>query len=551
VLESWRSGDRYVRLDDGSLAELPVRWLERHGHALIDLQEAHRTTRKLGAWHVWMATELLEEHGGAERWLERTRSQAVIRREPPAGLRATLRPYQRDGLDWLCFLRDHGLHGVLADEMGLGKTVQTLAALLEGRGRTDPASLVVAPTSVLSVWREEAARFAPELRVRVWHGPDRHRETLAEADLVVTSYPLLRRDAEALARVDWSWVVLDEARHIKNPASLTARAARRLRARHRLILSGTPLENDLVELWSLFQFLMPGLLGRRTTFHSRYAVAQSRRDQPGQRPALDELAKRVRPFVLRRRKRDVAAELPPKTEITQRVELSARERALYESVRATVRARLAARGEEGSVPAGALVLEGLTRLRQACCHPALLPFPEARAVRHSAKLEALLERLQEAIPCGSRAIVFSQWVGLLDLAAARLTEQGVAFGRLDGRTADRAGVVRRFQRPDGPPVLLVSVMAGGTGLTLTAADLVVHLDPWWNPAVEDQATDRAHRIGQVRPLTVVRLVAADTVEERVLALQQHKRSLFDQVVEGPTLDVAGLTTDVLLELLSG
>lgn len=548
VLEGWLRGERLLRLDDGSLAELPSRWLDRHYPTIDTLAEVRRAQRKLGSWNAWMASDLLEEVGAAaDRWLGWVHRLAardgVARNPPPPGLRTTLRPYQQHGFDWLCFLRDHGLHGLLADEMGLGKTVQALAVILDDP--RDRPSLVVAPTSVLHGWVDEAARFAPELRVVAWHGPDRRPETLDQADLVVTTYALLRRDADRLAAREWSWVILDEGQNIKNPVSQTARAARRLQARHRLVLTGTPLENDLLELWSLFQFLMPGYLGRRSAFHARYAVSGRAGGI-----ALDDLANRIRPFLLRRRKAEVATELPPRTEVTVRVPLSDRERRLYEVVKNTVRASLEPTGDEPFERRVPLLLEGLTRLRQACCHPALLPFPEARHVGRSAKLEALLEKLDEALPSGSRALVFSQWVRLLDEVAAVLADRGIPFLRLDGGTRDRGEVVRTFQAEGGPPVLLISIKAGGTGLNLTAADLVFHLDPWWNPAVEDQATDRAHRIGQKRPVTVYRLVAADTVEDRVLALQAHKRRLFEQTVDLQTLDVSALTTDDFVALLS-
>ena len=547
VVHSWLTGQRWHHLDDGGVAALPTRWLERHGRTVDTLAEVRRAQRGLGTWHAWTASDLLLEEVGApaERWLGWVRSTArdgVARREVPAGFVGALRTYQQQGFEWLCFLRDHGLHGLLADEMGLGKTVQALAFLLDTP--RDAPALVIAPTSVLHNWLDEARRFAPSLRLVAWHGPDRKRDQLDDADVVVTTYALLRRDVALLSGRAWSTVVVDEGQNLKNPASQTARAARRLRARHRLVLSGTPIENDLVELWSLFQFLMPGYLGRRSAFHARYQVASRDPDAP----ALADLARRIRPFVLRRRKRDVAKELPPRTDVVLRVSLSDRERHLYELVRNTVReAASAPRGDDRH--RSAAVLEGLTRLRQACCHPALLPFPEARPVTRSAKLEALVQELDTALPAGARCLVFSQWVRLLDEVALVLQARGVPFARLDGGTVDRAGVVRAFQADDGPPVLLVSVKAGGTGLNLTAADRVYLLDPWWNPAVEDQAADRAHRLGQQRPVTVVRLVAADTIEDRVLALQEKKRRLFDETVDGPTLDVSALGTVDLLALL--
>ncbi|MEZ4239928.1 MAG: SNF2-related protein [Myxococcota bacterium] len=518
VLASWRRGERYHRLDDGALMRLPAAWLERHARVVDTLLAVRRAQQRLGSWHAWMASELLQE-AGAVRWVERARALAAPIPEgpPPEGLRATLRPYQQRGVDWLRALRDRGLHGLLADEMGLGKTVQALGVLVEARG--DGPSLVVAPTSVLWNWRDEAARFAPELRVVVWHGPGRDPGALAEADLVLTTYALLRRDLATLRAQPWTWLVLDEAQQVKNPGSVGARAARQLRARHRLALTGTPLENDLTELWSVLTFLLPGLLGTRKAFHARFAEASD--------AALQELHRRTRPFVLRRRKDDVAPELPPLSEVTLRVPLSQGERHLYDAVRNTVREALLGADDAHR---SRIVLDGLTRLRQAACHPALLPFPEARRVQRSSKLAVLLERLEEVVLAGSRALVFSQWVGLLDRVADALAERRLPHLRLQGDTRDRAGVVAAFQRDDGPPVLLVSLKAGGTGLNLVAADVVFHLDPWWNPAAEDQATDRAHRIGQRRAVTAYRLVAADTIEERVLALQAGKRRLFERTV---------------------
>lgn len=537
----WLAGGRWVRLDDGSAARLPAEWLARHARALDSLAEVRRAQRGLGSWAAWTASELLAEVGGpAARWLAMVRARdAVARRPAPAGLTATLRPYQQAGFEWMCFLRDHGLHGLLADEMGLGKTLQALAFALDTGGPT----LVVAPTSVLHAWCDEAARFAPGLRVVAWHGAG--RGTL-DADLVVTTYALLRRDLEVLAAREWATVVLDEAQYVKNPASQTARAARRLRARHRVALTGTPIENDLLELWSLFHFLMPGFLGRRSAFHARYQTSARDPDDRG----TSDLAARIRPFVLRRRKQEVAAELPERTEQVLRVALSDRERRLYEQVRTTVRAAASAPDDERAVRRTAVILEGLTRLRQACCHPALLPMPEARAVTRSAKLEALLDDLDVSVPAGERTLVFSQWVRLLDEVAHALAARGIRASRLDGSTQDRAGVVAEFQGPSGPPVMLISIKAGGTGLTLTAADRVILLDPWWNPAVEEQAAARAHRIGRTRPVTVVRIVARDTVEDKVLALQDNKRRLAAEAIDGPALDVSALRTEDLLALLA-
>lgn len=534
----WLAGERWVRLDDGSVASLPGAWLSRHARAIDTLAEVRRAQRGLGGWHAWEASELLAEVGApAARWLDRVAAaDHVSRREVPAGLRADLRPYQRQGLDWLCFLAEQGLHGLLADEMGLGKTVQALAWLL-ATPRSAPA-LVVTPTSVSRAWLDEAARFAPGLRTAL-------RRPAPGVDLVVTSWAMLRRDVEHLAAVDWSAVVLDEAQALKNPASQTARAARRLRARHRLALTGTPVENDLLELWSIFHFLMPGFLGTRRAFHARYHATA----RDGRAGGTAELQARIRPFVLRRRKVEVARDLPERIDRVLTVTLGPRERALYELVHSTVRATALAPDDDRTAHRTAVLLEGLLRLRQACCHPALVPLPEARGVNRSAKVEALLEELSVALPAGERVLVFSQWTRLLDEVGTALDGAGWRWLRLDGSTADRAGVVAAFQRGDAP-VMLVSVKAGGTGLTLTAADRVVLLDPWWNPAVEEQAAARAHRIGRERPVTVVRLIAADTVEERILELQAAKRRLAAETVEGPALDVSALGVDDLRRLLT-
>nr|MBA2320489.1 hypothetical protein [Deltaproteobacteria bacterium] len=385
VLESWLRGLKYHRLDDGTIAALPEAWLARHGRVL----DALVRTRRLGSWHAWEASEITG--GDPVEWVAAYRA-GVPDLAPPDTLRATLRPYQRAGQSWLRFLASHGLHGVLADDMGLGKTLQALAAILAVPG---PA-LIVAPTSVLGVWMDEIRRYTP-LRAILYHGAD--REPWGPAAVVVPTYGLLRRDTALRAR-RWTWAVLDEAQAIKQPGSKVARAARELRAIHRLALTGTPVENDLTELWSLFAFLQPGYLGSRRSVHGRTA-GPARRDTDS--PVLAELRQTIRPFVLRRRKAEVAPELPSRTVVVQPVALSPAERGLYESIRATYREA------DGKLH----LLEVLTRLRQACCHPALLPFPEAREVPRSSKLRALMQRVREAVAGGHRMLVFSQWPTLL------------------------------------------------------------------------------------------------------------------------------------------
>jgi SNF2 family DNA or RNA helicase len=415
--------------------------------------------------------------------------------------------------------------------MGLGKTLQALCAL---RGR----ALVVCPTSVLYGWAEQIQRFRPTARICVYHGPGRKLDE--RADITLTSYALLRIDADALGAVKWNCAVLDEAQAIKNPDSQVARAAYALHAAFRLTLTGTPVENRLEELWSQLHFLNRDLLGSRTHFEERYA----RPIAAGEPGVAAELRERLRPFVLRRLKSEVAPELPPRTEAVLHCELSDAERAVYDTVRAATRSDIVARLQsgEGSVLEA---LEALLRLRQAACHSALVPGQHAES---STKLEVLGDALAEAVAEGHKALVFSQWTSFLDLVEPALRARELAYTRLDGSTRDRGAVVESFQAPEGPPVLLISLRAGGTGLNLTAADHVFLLDPWWNPAVEAQAADRAHRIGQERPVFVYRLVALGTVEERILALQESKRELAQAALAG-TDRATSITREELLALL--
>ena len=480
-------------------------------------------------------------------WLDAGRRLAgfdgIPEREVPSGFTAQLRRYQHRGFEWLVFLRDGGLGGVLADDMGLGKTVQALALLADTHRESGPPSLVVAPTSVVHNWAREAGRFAPGLRVCVHHGARRDPRALDTADLVVTSYALLRLDS-AIATHTWRIAILDEAQTIKNPASHVARAARALRARHRFALSGTPLENHLHELWSLFEYLLPGFFGTRAAF--------TRAHGSGSLEAFEALRRRIRPFVLRRLKAEVAPELPPLTTVVLHCELGHTQRHVYEtlreayrqSVEASVRAKGVARSK-------LLILEALLRLRQACCDPRLLPDSLRGDCAESAKLVLLFEVLDAAIDEGHRTLVFSQWTSLLRHVADELDHRGIAYLYLDGATRERAELVRRWNSPDGPPLFLISLKAGGTGLNLTGADHVVHLDPWWNPASEAQATDRAHRIGQARPVVAYKLVARGTVEEKVLELQAKKRHLFTAAIDTGRLDLSGLTLEDLEACFGG
>jgi superfamily II DNA or RNA helicase len=537
ALRAWQTDTPLVPLPDGGWAPLPSDWLGRYGHHIADLLAARDAAGSLPPC-------VLPDLGRLCDALEQPQPPELARLHAlledfsglpdvalPADLQATLRPYQHEGVNWLTFLRHAGLGAMLADDMGLGKTVQALCAL---HGRT----LVVTPTSVLHNWAAELVTFRPGLRTALYHGPQRQLD--AAADVTLTTYAILRLDVDHLAREQWGTIVLDEAQAIKNPDSQVAQAAYRLRAAFRLTLSGTPVENRLDELWSQCHFLNPGLLGGRQDFQERYTKAIA----DGTPGVAARLRERIRPFVLRRRKADVAADLPPRTEVVLRCELGETERAVYDAIQAATREDVVQRLATGGSVLEAL--EALLRLRQAACHAGLVP---GHAADTSSKVVLLLDTLDQIVADGHKALVFSQWTALLDRIEPHLHDAGIAFTRLDGSTRDRAGVVQQFQDASGPPVMLISLRAGGTGLNLTAADHVLILDPWWNPAVEEQAADRAHRIGQDRPVLVTRLVAQDTVEERILALQESKRLLAASVLDGAE-QAAALTREDLLALLS-
>jgi len=538
VLRAWSKGESVVQLEGGGFATLPEDWLRLYGDRIADLLAA-RDPRGRVARHALPDLALLCEDldeppppslEGLRPLIEGFDGIPQAPVDPE--LEDVLRPYQRQGVDWLVFLRRAGLGALLADDMGLGKTLQTLCAI-EGR------TLVVAPTSVLHGWVREIERFRPSLSVALYHGSGRRLDP--QADVTITSYALLRQDVESLTQPRWDCVVLDEAQAIKNPESQIARAAHRLDAAARFALTGTPVENRLEELWSQLHFLNPGLLGGRTDFRDRY----SRPIGDGDGEVAHRLRQRIKPFLLRRLKSEVAPELPPLSEIVLDCELSTDERAVYDAVRAsTVRDVVERLRAGGNVMAA---LEALLRLRQAACHASLVPGQESES-GSSSKLETLFNRLEEAVADGHKALVFSQWTSLLDLVEPGLKKRGIDWLRLDGSTRDRGAVVEGFQNDEGPPVMLLSLRAGGTGLNLTAADHVFLLDPWWNPAVEQQAADRAHRIGQDRPVVLHRLIARNTVEEGILQLHARKRALADAALE----DADGgsrLTRDELVELL--
>ena len=478
-----------------------------------------------------------------------TRIPAV---DPPAGLTIELRPYQRHGLSWLQFLRSFDLGGILADDMGLGKTIQTLAHVLleKEQGRLDRPALVVAPTSLIGNWRREAQRFTPDLSVLVLHGNERHARfaDIPTHDMVVTTYPLLPRDRERLAGEQFHLLILDEAQTIKNPRAQAAQVVRELESRHRLCLTGTPMENHLGELWALFDFLLPGFLGDQQRFRRHWRTPI---EQHGDRERRERLARRVAPFLLRRRKQDVLTELPPKTEIVRSVGLGEAQASLYEGIRLSMEKRVReAIAAQGMARSQITILDALLKLRQTCCDPRLLSLPAARRVKHSAKLELLMDLLPEQLDEGRRILLFSQFTSMLALIEEELGERGIRYAKLTGRTKRRDEVIDRF-RGGEVDLFLISLKAGGLGLNLTEADTVILYDPWWNPAVEAQAADRAHRIGQDKPVFVYKLLTEQTVEEKILAMQQKKQTLAEGIYrEGSGDGGPGFTAADIDELFS-
>lgn len=545
------SPSRFIALDDGRYLAL-TEDLRRRLEGFASVTEAIRGKHRIAAAGVGAVDELVGAAGAVKadrRWHElKDKLAAAERYEPalPPGLNADLRDYQRQGFVWLARLSRLGLGACLADDMGLGKTVQTLALLLNDAAQGP--SLVVAPTSVCHNWMLEANRFAPELRVHMLAAAaDRAAliESLAAGDVLVASYGLLHTEVEALASRRFAIAVFDEAQSLKNAETRRAQASKRIVADFRLGLSGTPVENRLEELWSLYDTVIPGLLGSRDSFHRRFAGPMEKGHAGGHaRQALKTL---VRPFLLRRTKAAVLAELPSRTEITLEIEPGEEERAFYEALRRKALDNLSAASGAGS-QARIRILAEITRLRRAACNPALI---DAAAGLQSAKLTALLDLTAELIANRHRALVFSQFTGHLDLVEAALKDAGVRLLRLDGSTPanERARRVAAFQAGEAE-LFLISLKAGGFGLNLTAADYVIHLDPWWNPAVEDQATDRAHRIGQTMPVTVYRLVMKDSIEEKILALHAEKRALSADFLDGAD-QAATLDEEALMTLIRG
>jgi superfamily II DNA or RNA helicase len=536
-----------LRLSDGSFGIVPASWTEALT-PVVELGKVHGESVRFRPSQALLVDALLRSNARTadvafNDLRTRLSSAAPEPKQEPATLATTLRPYQRAGLGWLEFLRTTGLGGCLADDMGLGKTVQTLALLetLRVEGVTRP-SLVVAPRSLLFNWAAEARKFAPQLGVVEHHGTERDRNVFEDCDLVLTTYATMRLDIERLAQTEFEYVILDESQAIKNASSQVAKASRLLRGRHRLALSGTPIENHLGELWSLFEFLNPGLLGSVRSFNRTFAAKNA---PPERREAL---ARALRPLILRRTKEQVAPELPERTEQTLYCELEGKQKQQYEELRDHYRDLILGRVARGGIEKSRMqILEALLRLRQAACHPALI---NAEADAESAKSELLLDELRDVVDSGHRALVFSQFTSFLDIVRRTLDAEKVPYLYLDGRTRDRQSLVEAFQRPDGPPLFLISLKAGGLGLNLTNADYIFLLDPWWNPAVEAQAIDRAHRIGRTKPVVAYRLIARDTVEEKILELQARKRDLAESIISEDNSVLRKLEVEDLELLLS-
>jgi superfamily II DNA or RNA helicase len=553
------SGSGHTRLRNGKTAVIDTGAVEELQEVLLDCApQQHSKGYRLNQTQAGFIESSLAQQGWKAQapadWRARVAQQsgaAKLECPPLGALDSVLRPYQKHGVAWLHFLRSNNFGGILADEMGLGKTLQALAFLqsVGGGAKTGAPSLVVCPTSLVWNWLAEAARFTPDLKVLALHGPNRHElfSHIAENDLVITSYALVRRDAEKYAEIEFDTVILDEAQHIKNRQTQNAQAVKAIKSRHRLVLTGTPLENSVLDLWSIFDFLMPGYLGAAQDFRERYEIPITREKSDA---AQARLARRLRSFMLRRLKREVATDLPAKLEQVSWCDLTSDQQTVYtELLQASRREITDAVGAQGLARSRMIVLNALLRLRQVCCDLRLLKLDNINPAAASAKVDLFSELLEEVIDGGHRVLVFSQFVTMLHLLRDKLKSEEIDFCYLDGSTSNRGEVVQQFQTSD-VPVFLISLKAGGVGLNLTAADTVIHFDPWWNPAVEDQASDRAHRIGQTRVVTTYKLITRGTVEEKILALQNRKREIIRATLGGEEALAEALTWEEIQELFS-
>jgi non-specific serine/threonine protein kinase len=550
-----RRREKYIKLADGSIGALPEEWIERYRH-LLALSEENGDGLRLSKYHVTMLDQLLAEADRTrtdkafEQRRERLRDfSGITPHTLPPTFEGELRPYQKFGYDWLHFLREYQFGGCLADDMGVGKTIQALALLdsIYHTAPNTPASLIVMPRSLLFNWQREAEKFAPQLNVYIHADQGRiaDSEAFSAHNLVLTTYGTMLRDVELLRGYQFHYVILDESQAIKNPLAETSKAARLLRGEHRLVLTGTPVENSTLELWSQFAFLNPGLLGNLDYFREEFVTPIERQQKT---ETSQFLRKMVYPFILRRTKDQVAPELPPRTERVIVGEMEPAQRKLYNKQRDYYRALLLKLIDgDGMNDARMKILEGLLRLRQICNHPKLVDDKFRGA---SGKFELLMETLETLRAEGHRALIFSQFVQMLTIVREALDAQGIPYAYLDGQTRNRQEAVDRFQNGDDLPFFLISLKAGGVGLNLTAADYVIHIDPWWNPAVEMQATDRTHRIGQDKPVFVYKLVTRDSVEEKILQLQDRKRELVEQIIGAESGVFKSLTREDVEALFS-
>ncbi|MBX2993148.1 MAG: SNF2 helicase associated domain-containing protein [Bacteroidetes bacterium] len=533
-VEAIRKNEQFVKLDDGTFGVLPEQWVKKFGRA-VALGAAGDNLLKLSRTHIGLLGELSEgadEFESDEQFdVLRQRLQAftsISQYRLPASFQGELRPYQKAGFDWLHFLREFGVGGILADDMGLGKTVQTLALLqhVYENGESLP-SLVVVPTSPLFNWQKEIERFTPQLRILLYTGSERkqHLESFGKYHVIVTSYGILRRDVDVLKQKKFLYVVLDESQNIKNPVSINAQATRALNARHRLALSGTPVENNLNELWSQFAFLNPGMLGSERIFTEHFAKPIEKYADEQASAALKQM---IFPFILRRTKDLVATELPPKVESVVYCEMDPEQKRHYDYWRHYYRESILNSIETiGFQKSRMKVLEGLMRLRQVCCHPLLVDVGYGGT---SGKFDVFNEMLEDILAEEHKVLVFSQFVKMLTVLRGYCEKNSIVYEYLDGSTTNRKERVERFQSDDNVRLFLISLKAGGTGLNLTAADYVIHYDPWWNPAVEMQATDRTHRIGQTKQVFSYKLITRESVEEKILALQEKKKALVTSII---------------------
>ncbi len=543
IWKAWTQGKRYVQLKDGSYTSLPESWLNKLAHKLraLGYDPEKPPKKQFSQYEAPALDKLIEDlpEVHTDEFYKKLRQkihsfQEITPIQVPQGLNATLRPYQQQGLSYLNFLREYEFGGILADEMGLGKTVQTLSFIqhMHEKGLTGP-NLIIVPTSVLPNWERECQKFVPGLKLLTVYGARREGmlKQIKDSNIVLTTYALLRRDLDELLKFEFNSVILDEAQNIKNPNTITARSVRKLNTSMRLCLSGTPIENNLFELWSLFEFLMPGFLGSQHSFQR--GIVKPIKD--GDEETLGYLRGRVRPFILRRTKNEVAKDLPPKIETIQYCNLADEQLELYAALAKKLKEQVMQTVDEKGIAKSQMsILDALLKLRQICCHPRLLKLdmPGLNTNLPSGKFDAFQDLITDVIEEGHKVLVFSQFVQMLHIIRNWLQINKTPFAYLDGASKDRFEQVERFNSDPSIPIFLISLKAGGTGLNLTSADYVVHYDPWWNPAVENQATDRAHRIGQTQQVFSYKMICQNTVEEKILKLQEQKKGIADAIIPG-------------------